>query len=96
MCASGSSPCFYRLQWLNILRELEDCALTTRREEVSTLIAQAAWQIGPLSECSSSRVWHEELETSQFGGRLLETCRRVLVNVKENWLESVTLRCLSE
>jgi hypothetical protein len=67
-----------------------------RREEVNTLLTQAAWQIGPLSDCSSCRVWHEELQTSQFGRQLLETCHRVLENIKENWLESVTLRTLSE
>jgi hypothetical protein len=37
-----------RLQWLNIARELSSPSLSFRREEVHTLITQAAWQLGPL------------------------------------------------
>jgi hypothetical protein len=37
-----------RLQWLNIARELASPYLSFRREEVHTLITQAAWQLGPL------------------------------------------------
>ena len=44
-----------RLQWLNIARELSSPSLSFRREEVHTLITQAAWQLGPLSE--GAREW---------------------------------------
>jgi hypothetical protein len=95
-------PCLYalthgaklydRLQWLNILRELEDCALSFRCEAVYILVNQAAWQIGPLSGTMTLRTWHEDIETAQYSERLIRACHAVLRRIQDNWLESVTLR----
>jgi hypothetical protein len=79
---------------MNIVRELEDCALTFRREEVHLLVSQSAWQIGPLSDAASSRTWHEDLMTYQYGKLLLSAGHRMLQHIQENWLELVTLRTL--
>jgi hypothetical protein len=84
----------FSLQWLNILRELEDSALTFRREEIHTLLAQAAWQVGDLHEDGKLRIWHEELEARTFIKSLLNSCWKMLTNVRANWMESVTVRTL--
>jgi hypothetical protein len=85
----------YRIQWFNILRELEDCALTLRHEEVYILMTQTSWQLGPLSDSYTSRTWHEELGAGHFAHRLIEACQKVHGNIKDNWLESITLKTLS-
>ncbi|KAH7333016.1 hypothetical protein B0J17DRAFT_709438 [Rhizoctonia solani] len=58
-----------RLQWMNIVRGLEEDLLTFDSDEVWLLHTQAAWQIGPLSD-DGSREWHEELGYVEFGDYL--------------------------
>ncbi|KAF8256569.1 hypothetical protein EI94DRAFT_1821920 [Lactarius quietus] len=77
-----------RLQWPNIARELSSLSLSFRREEVHTLITQAAWQIGPLSD--GVREWHIDLEIPSFGSTLLHELECLLERVEANWLEEVT------
>ena len=79
-----------RLQWLNIARELASPYLSFRREEVHTLITQAAWQLGPLSD--GVREWHVDLGVSSFGNALLRELESLLGKIKANWLEEVTVR----
>jgi len=81
-----------RLQWLNIARELSSPALSFRREEVHTLIAQAAWQIGPLSD--GLREWHIDLSLPSFGTTLLQELEALLARVEHNWQEEVTVRTI--
>jgi hypothetical protein len=82
------------LQWLNIARELASPFLSFRREEVHTLITQAAWQLGPLS--NGIRDWHIELSISSFGNALLCELGSLLEKVKPNWQEEVTVRTIGE
>jgi hypothetical protein len=87
------------LQWLNILRELHAGSLTLNREEVHTLISQAAWQIGPSlvsAEADSHRAWHVDLQDQEFGLRLSESCIQILRGVQDNWTESGTVRVIGE
>ncbi|KAH9980609.1 hypothetical protein BJV74DRAFT_798017 [Russula compacta] len=84
---SGLRSC-PRLQWLNIARELASPSLSFRREEVHTLITQAAWQLGPLSD--GVREWHVELSIPSFGRALLHELESLLERIKANWLEEVT------
>jgi hypothetical protein len=79
-----------RLQWLNIARELASHSLSFRREEVHTLITQAAWQLGPLSD--GVREWHVDLAIPSFGKALLGELESLLEKIKANWLEEVTVR----
>ena len=81
-----------RLQWLNIARELASPHLSFRREEVHTLITQATWQLGPLS--NGVREWHVDLSSSSFGNALLCELECLLEKIKGNWLEEVTLRTI--
>jgi len=81
-----------RLRWLNIARELASPSLSFRLEEVHTLITQAAWQLGPLSD--RVREWHIDLGISSFGNALLRELESLLKKVKANWLEEVTVRSI--
>jgi hypothetical protein len=81
-----------RLQWLNIARELASPSLSFRREEVHTLITQAAWQLGPLSD--GVREWHVDLGISSFGKALLRELESLLEKIQANWLEEVTVRTI--
>ena len=81
-----------RLQWLNIARELASPCLSFRREEVHTLVSQAAWQLGPLSD--GVREWHVDLSTVSFGKTLLRELASLLERIRANWLEEVTVRTI--
>ncbi|KAG8724519.1 hypothetical protein FRC11_002073, partial [Ceratobasidium sp. 423] len=76
-----------RLQWMNIVRGLEEDLLTFSADEVCLLHTQAAWQVGPLSN-DGSRQWHEELGSLEFGHLLVSQCKRVLGRVKASWLQA--------
>jgi hypothetical protein len=81
-----------RLQWLNISREIASPSLSFRLEEVHTLITQAAWQLGPLSD--GVREWHTDLGISGFGNALLRELESLLQKIKANWLEEVAVRTI--
>ncbi|KAG8739717.1 hypothetical protein FRC10_005236 [Ceratobasidium sp. 414] len=83
-----------RLQWMNIARGLEESCLSFNRAEVDSLHAQAAWQIGPLSQNDTSRDWHLELNDPQYGRRLVAQAQRLLDRVKGSWLESTSVRTI--
>jgi hypothetical protein len=80
------------LQWLNIAREIASSSLSFRREEVHTLITQAALQLGPLSD--GVREWHEDLDHLDFGRTLLRELDSHLEKIEANWLEEVTIRTI--
>ena len=81
-----------RLQWLNIAREIASPFLSFRREEVHTLVTQAAWQLGPLLD--GVREWHIDLNLSGFGNTLLRELESLLKKIGANWLEEVTVRTI--
>ena len=81
-----------RLQWLNIARELATRVLTFHQEDVYALVAQAAWQIGPL--VSGEREWHVELRDANFGRRLLQELEDLLSSIEPNWQESVSAKTI--
>ncbi|KAI5990021.1 hypothetical protein EDC04DRAFT_2989701 [Pisolithus marmoratus] len=82
------------LQWLNILREIRANTLTLRREEVHVLFAQAASQVGPVSD-ASKLVWHIELEQPHFRHSLLGELETLVSTVSGNWLEGPTMDTIS-
>ncbi len=81
-----------RLQWLNIARELSSPSLSFRREEVHTLVTQAAWHLGPSSD--GVREWHTDLGIPSFGWTLLQELEGLLGRIEANWLEEVTVRTI--
>jgi hypothetical protein len=82
------------LQWMNMVRGLEENILTSSREEVDLLHTQAAWQIGPLSQ-NEDRDWHLDLSDGQYGRLLVAQALRVLNRIKGNWLEATSVRTIS-
>ena len=84
--------CGPRLQWFNIARELASPSLSFSREGVHTLITQAAWQLGPLS--NGTREWHVDLGVSDFGSALLHELGSLLEIIQANWKEEVTARTI--
>lgn len=93
--AFSNLRCGSQLQWKNIARELRTKVLTFSREEVHTLITQAAWQIGPLSDDAFVRPWHFELEISDFGLVLIRESRDLLSQIEANWVEGTTVKSIS-
>ena len=87
-----------RLQWLNIARELRVGALSFSRLEVQMLIAQAAWQVGPITLVGAlgapSLEWHRQLECSQFCETLVTEAEHLLSKVEQNWGHAVTLQTI--
>jgi hypothetical protein len=81
----------YRLQWLNIARELRARSLSFHREEVHILLTQTACQIGHLSR-DSTREWHAELRNAGFGSVLLQELEDLMVSIEANWLEIISVR----
>jgi hypothetical protein len=81
-----------RLQWLNIAREVPSPLLSFHREEVHTLITQAAWQIGPLPD--GVREWHLDLCIPSFGKTLLQELDALIGRIEANWKEEVTIRTI--
>jgi hypothetical protein len=84
-----------QLQWMNIVRGLEENILTFHAEEVKLLHTQAAWQIGPLAP-NGSREWHTELDNPEFGKLLISQSRQLLKQVEANWLEATSLSLVGE
>ncbi|KAG9091866.1 hypothetical protein FRC06_000351, partial [Ceratobasidium sp. 370] len=83
-----------RLQWMNIVRGLEENCLSFNRIEVDLLHTQAAWQIGPLLPDSQFRDWHLELEDPRYGRLLVAQALRMLDRVKGSWLEATSVRTI--
>ncbi|KAK0208018.1 hypothetical protein DFS33DRAFT_1300737 [Desarmillaria ectypa] len=82
-----------RLQWLNIIRELRARTLTFNREAVHTLLNQSACQVGAVAE-GGVLEWHVDLYDLSFRRVLLGELWELLLSVKGNWLEGVTLRSI--
>ncbi|KAB5592331.1 kinase-(PK-like) protein [Ceratobasidium theobromae] len=78
------------LQWMNMVRGIEENILNFSCEEVNLLHTQAAWNIGPLTD-EGSREWHRELEYPEFGKLLVAQIRRFLERVRANWLEATSV-----
>ncbi|CAE6448122.1 unnamed protein product [Rhizoctonia solani] len=76
-----------RLQWMNIVRGLEEDLLSFSSDEVWLLHTQASWQVGPVSG-KGSREWHQDLGDLEFGRLLVSQCMRALGRVKANWLQA--------
>ena len=82
-----------RLQWLNIARELPARSLNFHQEEVHTLLTQAAWQIGPLSQGDAAE-WHAELNSRDYGLVLVAELEDLLLSIEANWQEGVSVRTI--
>ena len=73
---SGSS-----LQWLNILQGLRSRTLNLRRHQFYLLLANGAFQVGPLDLNTGTWIWHQELQDSCFCNALLNELDSLFVDV---------------
>ncbi|CAE7096184.1 unnamed protein product, partial [Rhizoctonia solani] len=89
--AFGSLRSGPHLQWLNILRGMEEEILSYGRFEVNLLHIQAAWQLGPLSNITGAREWHVDLANPEFAEKLVSRAVGLLSGVQSNWLESAAV-----
>ncbi|KAJ7201827.1 hypothetical protein GGX14DRAFT_655060, partial [Mycena pura] len=82
-----------RLQWPNITRELRMRILAFHHPDVHTLIAQAASQLGPISQQDVAE-WHIELAEHAFGRLLLDELERLLSDTRDNWSNTTTVQTI--
>ena len=80
---------------MKFVRELRTRTLTFSRDEVHTLLMQAAWQIGPLNKDGGLRTWHSELGIEEYGGTLIQEAADLLSHVEGNWVEGNTVKTIS-
>ena len=92
--AFSNLRCGGHLQWMNIARELRTRTLTFSRDEVHTLLMQAAWQIGPLDKDDGLRTWHSELGVEEYAGALIQEVADLLSHVEGNWVEGNTVKTI--
>lgn len=83
-----------RVQWYNIIRELESPTLSLNEEAVSILFHQAAWEFGSHSPDTDRREAHQIFEDAAFGNRLSKTLQHKLSTVESNWNENNNLAIL--
>ena len=90
--AFGTLRSGYRLQWRNIARELTARILNFKCYEVSALIVQAAWQVGPSKKSQICREAHIDLEEVGFGKSLLLALDDALETIEGNWQGASAVR----
>ena len=83
------------LQWLNILQGLRSRTLNLRRHQVHFLLAQAAFQVGPLDLDTGSWIWHQELQDSCFCNALLDELDSLIVEVGARSVDGVLMSSVS-
>ena len=83
----------HRLQWRNIARELVARVLNFNRPEAYMLIAQAAWQVGPLGESIDClRQSHVDLAEEEFGASLIIALGDSFGAIEANWQNASAAR----
>lgn len=82
----------WRIQWLNMLRELRSRTLTFSAEPVSILYLQTAWQVGHSGNNEDGRECHIEPGEEDFGRRMIKELEILLEGVEENWQEVTTVQ----
>ncbi|KAF8551419.1 hypothetical protein OG21DRAFT_1487022 [Imleria badia] len=83
------------LQWLNILQGLRSRTLDLRRHEVHHLLAQAAFQVGPLDLNTGTWIWHQELQDSCFCNSLLDELENLVMDVGACLTDGVLMHTIS-
>jgi len=82
-----------RLQWLNILREIQAGNLSLNRVEFVYLFLQACWQAGPRG-VTDTHLWetHEILLDVDFCNHILDALEGSLTGIRENWLQQMSMQ----
>ena len=83
------------LQWLNILRGLRCRTLNLHHCQVHFLLAQSAFQVGPLDLNTGTWIWHQELQNSCFCNAFLDELDSLIVDVGARSIDGVLMSTVS-
>ena len=83
------------LQWLNILQGLHSRTLNLCRLQVHYLLAQAAFQVGPLDLNTGTWIWHQELQDSCFCNALFDELDNLIMDVGARSIDGVLMSTIS-
>ena len=83
------------LQWLNILQALRSRTLNFHHLQVHYLLANAAFQVGPLDLNTGTWIWHQELQDSSFCNALLYELENLFVDVGVGSMDGVIMHTIS-
>ncbi|KAF8475089.1 hypothetical protein BDZ91DRAFT_675137 [Kalaharituber pfeilii] len=85
----------FRLQWLNILREIRAGNLYLNRVETNLLFMQTIWQAGPAgTPAIPIRESHGNLQEQGFCNHMVDALEASLSIIKQNWLEKISMQTL--
>jgi hypothetical protein len=91
----ASLPTGYRLQWLNILRQLYIQAVDLGRADTVLMIMQISDQAGPPLENVVLRASHCEFGNGNYCTMLLEGLNLALMRISTNWKSYLTVLVLA-
>ncbi|KUI70693.1 hypothetical protein VM1G_06338 [Cytospora mali] len=78
-------PIGYRLQWMDILRQLAAPSVDWKKPETSLVIFQSIYQAGPQDSENFHRAAHLDLVEDAFTSSLLFAVDEAIGRIKENW-----------
>lgn len=79
----------YKLQWLNILRQLAMPEINFNSAEAATFLLQSSLQAGPNAHATTERCTHDVFCDIAFAHQLAESLQESISRIEENW-ESYT------
>ncbi|KAF8551736.1 hypothetical protein OG21DRAFT_1498931 [Imleria badia] len=82
------------LQWLNILQGLRSRTLNLRRPQVHYLLANAAFEVGPLDLNTRTWIWHQELQDPFFCNALIDELENLFVDVGASSMDGVLIHSI--
>ena len=83
------------LQWLSILQGLRSRTLNLHYHPGLYVLAQAAFQVGPLDLNTGTWIWHQELEDPSFCNALLDELEISFVEVVAGSVDGVLMNSIS-
>ncbi|GKT62683.1 hypothetical protein ColTof4_01697 [Colletotrichum tofieldiae] len=88
--ALASLPYGNKIQWMSILMQLAMPKVDFNGTETALFLLQISLQAGPASS-EVTRSAHTRLRDSEFGRQMLESLRKCVLRVRENWESHVAL-----
>ena len=83
------------LQWPNILQGLRSRTLNLHYQPVLYVLAQAAFQVGPLDLNTGTWIWHQALDDSSFCHALLDELETLFVEAGASSVDGVLMNSIS-
>ncbi|KAI9655268.1 MAG: hypothetical protein M1829_000681 [Trizodia sp. TS-e1964] len=83
--AMATLPMGYRIQWSNILTQLNASIVNFSKFDTVLMLLQISGQAGPPAKRSVYRASHLQLQDKTFVQKFLDSLTRYLEMIKENW-----------